>query len=162
MLAQSDLGRKFPANRYRPGRIDALAAPPLILTRWPGSGYDRAGRATPRPLGDRGARPAGVSGFASHNCSQDTAGGCLVAGEEPARTRAVEACGAGKGGCLHAGLLPCCAFFGPGGPVGVDPVWRCDPSPSAPRPGKPVYRTPGPRLPHRPDAISLQHDMPKN
>ena len=113
-------------------------------------GKDQAGRATPRPLGDRGARPTGVSGFASHNCSQDTAGWCLVAGEEPARLRVVEVRRARKGGCLHAGLLPCCAFFGPGGPVVFDPVWRCDPSPSAPRPGKPGYRTPGPRLPHRP------------
>ena len=112
--------------------------------------FPQAECATPRPLGDRGARPAGVSGFASHNCSQDTAGWCLVAGEEPARPRVVEVRGAGKGGCLHAGLLPCSAFFGPGGPVGFDPVWRCDPSPSAPRPGKPGYRTPGPRLPHRP------------
>ena len=148
-------GAIFPQTGIAPARLTPwprghYSGRALFRTGRPGSGQDRTGRATPRPLGDRGARPTGVSGFASHNCSQDTAGWCLVAGEEPARPRVVEVRGARKGGCLHAGLLPCVAFFGPGRPVCVDPVWRCEPSSSVPRPGKPGYRTPGPRLPLRP------------
>lgn len=47
MLAQLDLGRKFPADQYRLGKIDAVAALPLFRTGRPGGGKDRAERIEP-------------------------------------------------------------------------------------------------------------------